>query len=124
MAMNSAAKSQLTTGKAPVSIYFSDILPGPSESQLRFRHSSLTVLRRQQFLVRTLCDSKAHLPKLIRAMSSKSEAADAESVLRTVTPSLDPKRHKGQAGKIAVIGGCREYTGVPYFAAISAVGSK
>lgn len=54
-------------------------------------------------------------------MSSKSEAADAESVLRTVTPSLDPKRHKGQAGKIAVIGGCREYTGAPYFAAISAL---
>ncbi|CAG7879589.1 unnamed protein product [Brassica rapa] len=82
--------------------------------------SSSTVLRRQQFLVRTLCASKTHLPKLIRAMSSTSEA-DAESVLRTVTPSLDPKRHKGQAGKIAVIGGCREYTGAPYFAAISAL---
>lgn len=25
------------------------------------------------------------------------------------------------AGKIAVIGGCREYTGAPYFAAISAL---
>ncbi|XP_018472713.1 ATP-dependent (S)-NAD(P)H-hydrate dehydratase isoform X5 [Raphanus sativus] len=86
------------------------------------KHSSSTVLRRQQFLVRTLCGSRTHLPKLIRAtMSSKSEAADAESVLRTVTPSLDPKRHKGQAGKIAVIGGCREYTGAPYFAAISAL---
>ncbi|CAF1697918.1 unnamed protein product [Brassica napus] len=64
--------------------------------------SSSTVIRRQQFLVRTLCASRTHL---IRAMSSTSEA-DAESVLRTVTPSLDPKRHKGQAGKIAVIGGC------------------
>ncbi|CAN6993239.1 unnamed protein product, partial [Brassica oleracea var. botrytis] len=55
-----------------------------------------------------------------RAMSSTTEA-DAESVLRLVTPSLDLKRHKGQAGKIAVIGGCREYTGAPYFAAISAL---
>uniref|UniRef100_A0A1J3H0B0 ATP-dependent (S)-NAD(P)H-hydrate dehydratase n=1 Tax=Noccaea caerulescens TaxID=107243 RepID=A0A1J3H0B0_NOCCA len=84
--------------------------------------SSSTVLRRQQFLVRALSgsNSKIHRPKLIRAMSSTSEA-DAESVLRTVTPSLDPKRHKGQAGKIAVIGGCREYTGAPYFAAISAL---
>ncbi|CAN6811758.1 unnamed protein product [Brassica oleracea var. botrytis] len=82
--------------------------------------SSSTVIRRQQFLVRTLCASRTHLPNLIRAMSSTSEA-DAESVLRTVTPSLDPKRHKGQAGKIAVIGGCREYTGAPYFAAISAL---
>lgn len=26
-----------------------------------------------------------------------------------------------QSGKIAVIGGCREYTGAPYFAAISAL---
>ncbi|CAH2072385.1 unnamed protein product [Thlaspi arvense] len=82
--------------------------------------SSSTVLRRQLILVRALCGSKIHRPKLIRAMSSSSEA-DAESVLRTVTPSLDPKRHKGQAGKIAVIGGCREYTGAPYFAAISAL---
>ncbi|CAA0403589.1 unnamed protein product [Arabidopsis thaliana] len=77
--------------------------------------SSSSVLRRQDFLVRTLCGSP-----IIRAMSSTSEA-DAESVLRTVTPSLDLKRHKGQAGKIAVIGGCREYTGAPYFAAISAL---
>ncbi|XP_010492965.1 PREDICTED: ATP-dependent (S)-NAD(P)H-hydrate dehydratase-like [Camelina sativa] len=77
--------------------------------------SSSSVLRRQQFLVRALCGSQ-----IIRAMSSTSEA-DAESILRTVTPSLDPKRHKGQAGKIAVIGGCREYTGAPYFAAISAL---
>ncbi|KAJ0230270.1 ATP-dependent [Hirschfeldia incana] len=63
------------------------------------------------------CSSRIHLPnKLIRAME-----ADAESVLRLVIPSLDLKRHKGQAGKIAVIGGCREYTGAPYFAAISAL---
>ncbi|TYI38562.1 hypothetical protein ES332_A02G037100v1 [Gossypium tomentosum] len=47
--------------------------------------------------------------------------ANAESVLRAITPSLDPTRHKGQAGKIAVVGGCREYTGAPYFAAISAL---
>ncbi|KAG2334114.1 hypothetical protein Bca52824_005294 [Brassica carinata] len=58
--------------------------------------SSSTVIRRQQFLVRTLCASRTHL---IRAMSSTSEA-DAESVLRTDV---------------------REYTGAPYFAAISAL---
>ncbi|XP_026378592.1 ATP-dependent (S)-NAD(P)H-hydrate dehydratase-like [Papaver somniferum] len=44
-----------------------------------------------------------------------------ESILRRITPTLDPSRHKGQAGKVAVIGGCREYTGAPYFAAISAL---
>lgn len=29
--------------------------------------------------------------------------------------------YKGQAGKVATIGGCREYTGAPYFASISAL---
>ncbi|KAG2316076.1 hypothetical protein Bca52824_019198 [Brassica carinata] len=38
MAMKSAAKSQLTTGKAPVAMYFNDISLGPSESQLRSRN--------------------------------------------------------------------------------------
>lgn len=46
---------------------------------------------------------------------------DAVGIIRKITPKLDPSRHKGQAGKIAVIGGCREYTGAPYFAAISAL---
>lgn len=57
----------------------------------------------------------------IRFMSRASLEADAENVVRAITPTLDPNRHKGQAGKIAVIGGCREYTGAPYFAAISAL---
>lgn len=30
-------------------------------------------------------------------------------------------KYKGEAGKIGVIGGCREYTGAPYFAAMSAL---
>ena len=30
-------------------------------------------------------------------------------------------RYKGQAGTIATIGGCREYTGAPFFASISAL---
>lgn len=29
--------------------------------------------------------------------------------------------YKGQSGKVGVIGGCREYTGAPYFAAMSAL---
>lgn len=29
------------------------------------------------------------------------------------------EKSKGQAGMIGVIGGCREYTGAPYFSAIS-----
>lgn len=29
--------------------------------------------------------------------------------------------YKGQSGKVGVMGGCREYTGAPYFAAMSAL---
>ncbi|GBG78116.1 hypothetical protein CBR_g26053 [Chara braunii] len=43
------------------------------------------------------------------------------SAIRAFVPQLSPGKHKGQAGKIAVVGGCREYTGAPYFAAISAL---
>ncbi|CAI0466302.1 unnamed protein product [Linum tenue] len=80
-----------------------------------FASSIAAVLRRQSFLIRARgggVHNKVH--------STKTEA-DAVSILRAITPTLDPTRHKGQAGKIAVIGGCREYTGAPYFAAISAL---
>ncbi|CAH2089332.1 unnamed protein product [Euphydryas editha] len=47
-----------------------------------------------------------------------------KNILLTLTkasvPELEGKR-KGEAGKIAIIGGSIEYTGAPYFAAISAL---
>ncbi|XP_034200020.1 ATP-dependent (S)-NAD(P)H-hydrate dehydratase isoform X3 [Prunus dulcis] len=80
------------------------------------------------FLIRSLGDysdqnANTHQKRMqgIKFTSGASLEADAENVLRAITPTLDPNRHKGQAGKIAVIGGCREYTGAPYFAAISAL---
>ncbi|KJE89538.1 carbohydrate kinase domain-containing protein [Capsaspora owczarzaki ATCC 30864] len=36
-------------------------------------------------------------------------------------PELSSARYKGQAGKVAVIGGSKEYTGAPYFAGIAAL---
>ncbi|XP_026755336.2 ATP-dependent (S)-NAD(P)H-hydrate dehydratase [Galleria mellonella] len=36
-------------------------------------------------------------------------------------PKLDGASHKGQAGRIGVVGGSLEYTGAPYFAGISAL---
>ncbi|PKI64922.1 hypothetical protein CRG98_014718 [Punica granatum] len=54
-------------------------------------------------------------------MAASGIEADADSILRAITPVLESTKHKGQAGKIAVVGGCREYTGAPYFAAISAL---
>lgn len=40
---------------------------------------------------------------------------------RVAVPPLTNDLHKGQAGKIGVVGGSFEYTGAPYFAAISAL---
>ncbi|MCD7468842.1 hypothetical protein HAX54_007350 [Datura stramonium] len=53
--------------------------------------------------------------------SGPSLEADSVSILRSIIPGLESTKHKGQAGKIAVVGGCREYTGAPYFSAISAL---
>ena len=39
--------------------------------------------------------------------------------LKNLIPILTKTRHKGQNGKIAVIGGSFEYTGAPYYAAIT-----
>lgn len=36
-------------------------------------------------------------------------------------PALTDDHYKGDAGKVGTIGGCREYTGAPYFAAVSAL---
>uniref|UniRef100_H3D8T3 ATP-dependent (S)-NAD(P)H-hydrate dehydratase n=2 Tax=Tetraodon nigroviridis TaxID=99883 RepID=H3D8T3_TETNG len=43
------------------------------------------------------------------------------SLLKTIVPPLTSKKHKGQDGRIGIIGGCQDYTGAPYFAAISAL---
>lgn len=41
--------------------------------------------------------------------------------LRPLIPKLTHVLHKGQCGRIAVIGGSKEYTGAPYFAAMAAL---
>eukprot|EP00195_Chlamydomonas_chlamydogama_P005937 CAMPEP_0202906992 /NCGR_PEP_ID=MMETSP1392-20130828/40940_1 /ASSEMBLY_ACC=CAM_ASM_000868 /TAXON_ID=225041 /ORGANISM="Chlamydomonas chlamydogama, Strain SAG 11-48b" /LENGTH=324 /DNA_ID=CAMNT_0049595709 /DNA_START=146 /DNA_END=1120 /DNA_ORIENTATION=+ len=39
---------------------------------------------------------------------------------RCMVPPLSGDNYKGQHGKVGIVGGCREYTGAPYFAAESA----
>uniref|UniRef100_A0A3P8RML4 ATP-dependent (S)-NAD(P)H-hydrate dehydratase n=1 Tax=Amphiprion percula TaxID=161767 RepID=A0A3P8RML4_AMPPE len=46
---------------------------------------------------------------------------DILSLVKSTVPPLTSKKHKGQDGRIGIIGGCQEYTGAPYFAAISAL---
>lgn len=86
--------------------------------------ASSSVYRRQLFLIRSLGGyyCRVHMEGGRAVSSSLSTlGADAEGVIRKITPILDLNFYKGQAGKVAVIGGCREYTGAPYFAAISAL---
>nr|GMD88307.1 ATP-dependent (S)-NAD(P)H-hydrate dehydratase [Ipomoea batatas] len=92
--------------------------------------NSAAATRRLQFLLRCLGGyagkaKNCGYQNTIRMQSVVSIGAglevDAVSVLRSITPNLDLTKHKGQAGKIAVVGGCREYTGAPYFSAISAL---
>ncbi|KAI8011575.1 ATP-dependent (S)-NAD(P)H-hydrate dehydratase [Camellia lanceoleosa] len=87
---------------------------------------SSSIIRRQHFLIRVLgCSSNNqthhHQSRMNSMICGSDLEADALGILRSITPALDPSRYKGQAGKIAVIGGCREYTGAPYFSAISAL---
>jgi ATP-dependent NAD(P)H-hydrate dehydratase len=53
-------------------------------------------------------------------MSGPSRAALVEEI-RAFIPPLSQHLHKGAAGKLGVFGGSAEYSGAPYFAAISAM---
>lgn len=58
----------------------------------------------------------------LASSSSQRWESPGYETLRLLVPELDSSRyHKGQAGKIGVVGGCSEYTGAPYFAAMSAL---
>ena len=73
----------------------------------------------------------ARSPRRRATMDANEDDSDCSSqrwespgyeTLRLLVPELDSSRyHKGQAGKIGVVGGCSEYTGAPYFAAMSAL---
>ncbi|XP_062862175.1 ATP-dependent (S)-NAD(P)H-hydrate dehydratase isoform X2 [Trichomycterus rosablanca] len=69
--------------------------------------------------------SQPAAPVIERTFSLGREAHRSMSnilpLVKNTIPPLTSKKHKGQDGRIGVIGGCREYTGAPYFAAISAL---
>jgi len=49
------------------------------------------------------------------------ETSKILQVMRKMVPPLTSNSYKGQNGRIGVVGGSEEYTGAPYFAAISAL---
>ena len=50
-----------------------------------------------------------------------ADSAALAARVRALVPPLSNDKYKGQAGKVGVLGGCREYTGAPFFAAFSAL---
>ncbi|XP_043085731.1 ATP-dependent (S)-NAD(P)H-hydrate dehydratase isoform X2 [Puntigrus tetrazona] len=61
-------------------------------------------------------------PVIERSFSLGTAAMDnVIPLVRNTVPPLTSKKHKGQDGRIGIIGGCQEYTGAPFFAAISAL---
>lgn len=63
-------------------------------------------------------------PQPLQIKMSTTPVGSDEALLasaRAFIPNLSNAMHKGQAGRIGVVGGSEEYTGAPYFAAISAL---
>ncbi|KAI9023275.1 Ribokinase-like protein [Hyaloraphidium curvatum] len=48
-----------------------------------------------------------------------TNASQLVGLVRKFIPPLTNQLHKGQAGRVAVVGGSEDYTGAPFFAAIS-----
>nr|XP_039250380.1 ATP-dependent (S)-NAD(P)H-hydrate dehydratase-like [Styela clava] len=65
----------------------------------------------------------AYALKPFSTMSQFSRLSDDEILkkIQSIIPPLTYEQHKGQSGCIGIIGGSEEYTGAPYFAAISAL---
>lgn len=43
------------------------------------------------------------------------------SRFKELMPKLSGELHKGQSGRVGIVGGSREYTGAPFFSAMSAL---
>ncbi|XP_055597644.1 ATP-dependent (S)-NAD(P)H-hydrate dehydratase-like [Uranotaenia lowii] len=79
-------------------------------------YRSFTVLREVKFTPTPV--NHRRLSFCIEMTENKSPLLERA---RDMVPHLATDRHKGQAGRIGIVGGSVEYTGAPYFAAISAL---
>lgn len=61
----------------------------------------------------------ATLSPLKRSMSISE--ASLQKLIAQLPPPLSETKHKGEAGRIGIIGGSLEYTGAPYYAGITAL---
>ncbi|KAI8473460.1 MAG: Ribokinase-like protein [Monoraphidium minutum] len=74
---------------------------------------------RRRLVMRAAAETQQEQPgeEGIRWVDSSDMIKGAYALVPTYTKDT----HKGQHGKVCVVGGCREYTGAPYFAAMSAL---
>ncbi|XP_038056666.1 ATP-dependent (S)-NAD(P)H-hydrate dehydratase-like [Patiria miniata] len=77
---------------------------------------------------RLACKSAAsHGPSLgseaeqFNVVTTLTDSGDVLEMVKSVIPPLERSKYKGQDGRLATIGGCKEYTGAPYFAAMAAL---
>lgn len=74
-------------------------------------------------MIRKLLSSVYHLERKVGSTHNLSSMSSQNNNLwltraRDVVPSLSNHHHKGQAGRVGIVGGSLEYTGAPYYAAI------
>ena len=70
-------------------------------------------------LAATLSTNISNLANKALATSSTQHSL-MQSVKRIIPPLTDAK-HKGQSGRIGIVGGSRDYTGAPFFASMSSM---
>lgn len=56
-----------------------------------------------------------------KASSLVSTQRSIMQSVKSLIPALSPTLHKGQAGRIGIVGGSRDYTGAPFFASMSSM---
>ncbi|MCO5591544.1 hypothetical protein L7F22_045530 [Adiantum nelumboides] len=52
---------------------------------------------------------------------ASSTARSLLAEVKQLIPPLSAEMHKGQAGRVAVVGGCLDYTGAPFFSAMTSM---
>ena len=100
------------SGPIRICMFLTDILPN--------RIITLCKIRGPWFVLFVLLGLV--LP-LVFWMSAPTSTAKLRLAVHKLLPSLASlqDRHKGQSGKVGIVGGSLEYTGAPYFAAMSAL---
>jgi hypothetical protein len=88
------------------------VLSAPFYRQHSHPHPHALALRRRQAPnPRAMATSSSGAEPPAPAAAAAAAAAALPTSLHSIVPSLSPSKHKGQAGRIGVVGGCQEYTG-------------